>query len=125
MLMSAEKRGEVEKGGPEETKSIDLRLQDAPLALGLRDPAHQQDRRSKSRSTRKRKRVGCPLSFMFVHLAVALVLPTSLDPEYIPSSIVHQICVQALKHLLNPFQIVCVFFISFHGNVLKRCVDTF
>jgi hypothetical protein len=49
-----------------------------------RDPAHQQDRRSKSRrSTRKRKRVGCPSSFMFVHLAVALVLPTSLDPENI------------------------------------------
>jgi len=31
MLMSTDKRWEVEKGGPEETKSIDLRLQDAPL----------------------------------------------------------------------------------------------
>ena len=32
MSMSTDKRWEVEKGGPEETKSIDLRLQDAPLA---------------------------------------------------------------------------------------------
>lgn len=31
MLMSTDKRWEVEKGGPEETKSVDLRLQDAPL----------------------------------------------------------------------------------------------
>jgi hypothetical protein len=35
MLMSTDKRWEVEKGGPEETKSIDLRLQDAPLASSL------------------------------------------------------------------------------------------